>query len=162
MNVEMTIADYANQQHSQDIVWLLDQYASDPAGGGTGLSEYAKSNVVQALAQLSFAFSILCYCDNTPAGLINCYTLFSTFQCKPVINIHDVVVLPPFRRQGISQRLLGTVEQIARDKGACKITLEVLEKNQAAYNAYRKFGFVGYVLNPEYGRAIFLEKPLLD
>ena len=65
-----------------------------------------------------------------------------------------------YRRQGISQLLLNEVEKAAKEKGACKITLEVLEKNIAATNAYTKFGFVGYELDPRYGNAIFLEKTL--
>ena len=56
--------------------------------------------------------------------------------------------------------MLGEVEKIARDKGACKITLEVLEKNYGAKKSYEKFGFAGYKLDPQYGNAIFLEKTL--
>ena len=162
MKANIIIADYLNQQHAQDIVWLLNHYALDSAGGGMELNEYAKENLVKELTKLPFAFSILCYIENIPVGLINCFTVFSTFKCKPVINIHDLVVHNQYRRQGISQLLLNEVEQVARDKGACKITLEVLEKNISARNSYTKFGFVGYELDPKYGQAIFLEKSLLS
>lgn len=70
------------------------------------------------------------------------------------------MVLQQYRKQGISQLLLSEVEKIAKAKGACKITLEVLEKNYAAKNSYAKFGFVSYELNPKYGQAVFLEKIL--
>jgi len=160
MNVDIVVADYANKQQAKDLVFLLNQYAQDPAGGGKELSQYVQNNLVQELAKLPFAFSIISYIENSPAGLINCFTLFSTFKCKPLINIHDLAVLKQFRNQGISQLMLNKVEEIARNQSACKITLEVLEKNYPARNAYRKFGFVGYELNPEYGNAIFLEKTL--
>ncbi|WP_216595582.1 N-acetyltransferase [Myxosarcina sp. GI1] len=160
MNAEIVIADYTNKQHAQDIVFLLNHYAVDPAGGGVELDRYTRSNLTEELAKLPFAFSLICYVDRVAVGLANCFTLFSTFQCKPVINIHDLIVVDRYRRQGISQLLLNEVEQIAKDKGACKITLEVLEKNYAAKNSYGKFGFVKYELNPEYGNAIFLEKKL--
>ncbi len=160
MNANLIVADYSNQKHAEDILSLLNQYALDSAGGGKELNSYVKENLISELAKLPFTFSILCYVDNAPAGLVNCFTLFSTFKCKPLINIHDLAVIKQYRRLGISQLLLNEVEKVAREKGACKITLEVLEKNIAATNAYAKFGFVGYELDPRYGNAIFLEKTL--
>ncbi|MFT5906124.1 MAG: ribosomal protein S18 acetylase RimI-like enzyme, partial [Cryomorphaceae bacterium] len=44
----------------------------------------------------------------------------------------------------------------------CKITLEVLSKNEVAKSAYQKFGFSGYELDPEAGKALFWEKPIVD
>ena len=149
MNTNIVVADYLNEQHARDIVFLLNHYALDAAGGGIELNEYTKKNLVKELAKLPFAFSILCYVENIPAGLINCFTLFSTFKCKPVINIHDLVVVTQYRRLGISQLLLKKVEKIAIEKGACKLTLEVLEKNFSAKNSYAKFGFIGYELDPK-------------
>ncbi len=84
----------------------------------------------------------------------------STFKCKPLINIHDVVVLNEFRRLGISQRMLSKVEEIAKEKGCCKMTLEVLEGNKAAQNSYLKYGFEGYELDPAHGKALFWKKSL--
>ena len=161
MNIDIVVADYFNNSHANDLVFLLDKYASDPAGGSKGLSQYVRDNLVGELAKLPFAFSIICYVEGLPAGLINCFSLFSTFKCKPLVNIHDLFVLAQFRNQGISQLMLQEVERIARDRQACKITLEVLKKNQPARNAYSKFGFVGYELDPKYGNAIFLEKTLM-
>lgn len=160
MKIQIAIADYNNRQQAEDIVFLLDRYASDPSGGGKSLDNYVKKNLIAELAKLPFAFSILAYVEDKPAGLINCFTVFSTFKCKPVINIHDLAVLKEYRKQGISQLMLEKVEEIAREKDACKITLEVLENNTPARNAYAKFGFVGYELDPKYGNAIFLEKSL--
>ena len=115
----LIVADYSISFLADVIVYLLNQYALDSAGGGTELSSYAKENLTVELAKLPFAFSILCYVDNAPAGLVNCFTLFSTFKCKPLINIHDLAVIKQYRRQGISQLLLNEVEKVARDKGAC-------------------------------------------
>lgn len=160
MNANTVIADYKNERHAKDIVLLLNHYAADPAGGGVELDKYVKENLVSELATLPFAFSILCYVESEPAGLVNCFTVFSTFKCKPVVNVHDFVVRDRFRGNGLSQLLLGEVERVAQEKGACKITLEVLDKNHVAKNAYAKFGFVGYELDPQYGKAMFMEKAL--
>ena len=129
-------------------------------GGGTPLSAGVKDNLVKALSNIPHAFSLICYVDSKPAGLINCFEAFSTFQCKPLINIHDVMVLTDFRGLGISQLMMGKVEEIAKSKGCCKLTLEVLEGNEVAQSSYKKFGFSGYELNPVTGKALFWEKPV--
>ena len=129
-------------------------------GGGVPLSDSTKNNLVKELSNIPHAFSVLCYVNNKPAGLINCFEAFSSFQCKPLINVHDVIVLADFRGHGISQLMLKEVEEIAKKKGCCKITLEVLEGNKVAQRSYKKFGFAGYELNPLMGKALFWEKPI--
>jgi ribosomal protein S18 acetylase RimI-like enzyme len=54
--------------------------------------------------------------------------------------------------------MMEKVESVAKERGACKVTLEVLEGNKVAQNSYAKFGFSGYELDPEMGKAIFWEK----
>lgn len=153
--------DYANPAHASALVALLDAYAKDPMGGGTGLCDYAKKNVVPGLAARAQAFSVLAFLGDatqTPVGLINCLEGFSTFAAKPLVNVHDVIVLPDWRGQGVVRSMLELVEQIARERGACKLTLEVLSGNQSALRAYAKWGFDAYQLDPEAGSAQFLQK----
>ena len=129
-------------------------------GGASPLSDKISLNVAAELSKLPHAFSVICYVDGRPAGLVNCFEAFSTFKCKPLINIHDVIVIEAFRGIGISQRMLSMVEDIAKSKGCCKITLEVLEGNEIAKSSYAKFGFTGYELDPEMGKALFWQKNL--
>jgi hypothetical protein len=56
--------------------------------------------------------------------------------------------------------MLQYVENIAVEKGCCKIILEMLEGNRVAKHAYLKFGFAGYELDPKMGKALFWEKTL--
>ncbi|MDU0112126.1 GNAT family N-acetyltransferase [Psychrosphaera aquimarina] len=160
MSVEILQADYTNPQHAEDLVTLLNGYALDPMGGGQALSEYTQQNLVTALINTPNAVSVLCYVDGKPAGLINCFQGFSTFKCKPILNIHDVTVNSEFRGLGLSMKMMEKVESIAKERGVCKLTLEVLEGNAVAKNAYIKFGFAGYELDPEMGKAMFWEKVL--
>ena len=160
MNMEVLIADFNNQKHADDIVYLLDCYAKDPMGGEEPLDDEVKENLVKELAKIPHAFTVICYVDNSPAGLINCFDTFSTFKCKPLVNIHDIIVASNYRGLGISQLMLKEVEKIAGDKGCCNLTLEVLEGNEVAKCAYRKFGFSGYELSPLMGKALFWQKPL--
>jgi ribosomal protein S18 acetylase RimI-like enzyme len=76
------------------------------------------------------------------------------------VNIHDVIVIKAFRKQNISQLMLDKVEQVAKAKGCCKLTLEVLEGNTVAQNSYFKFGFAGYELDSKMGNAMFWQKAL--
>lgn len=158
MNIKIVKADYFSEQHKTEIPMLLDEYASDPMGGGTPLNVDVKANLVKALSKLPHAFSVIAYVEDQPVGLVNCFEAFSTFVCQPLVNIHDIVVLSEYRGKGVSQKMLEKVEEIARAKNCCKITLEVLSNNEVAKSAYRKFGFSGYELDPKAGTAMFWQK----
>lgn len=152
--------DYQNPDHGNDLIRLMGLYAGDPMGGGKELSDHVRQNLVAALSNIPGAFSILAYDGDTAVGLITCFESFSTFACQPLINIHDVIVAPDYRGSGIVQLMLLKVEQIAIEKGCCKLTLEVLDGNHTAKRCYQKFGFSGYELDPASGRALFWEKKL--
>lgn len=154
--------DLDRAEHAAALVQLLDAYAHDPMGGGEGLPEATRSGLVEALRQRQDLVAVLAFDRERPVGLVNCFEGFSTFRCRPLLNIHDVVVLPEYRRQGIARKMLLEVERIARERGCCKLTLEVLEGNLPAREAYRELGFSGYELDPAKGRALFWEKSLAD
>ena len=103
-------ADYSDPMHAAAVVLLLDAYAQDPAGGSHALSAFAKANLVAELAIRPQAFSVLAFDADTPVGLVNCIEGFSTFACKPLVNIHDVVVLASHRGQRVGELMLGLCE----------------------------------------------------
>jgi len=152
--------DYQNEQQGKDLVMLLNAYALDPMGGGEALADDVQKNLVATLAQRNDFLTVLAYVDGKPAGIINCIEGFSTFKCKPLLNIHDCGVLKEFRGLGLSQLLFAEVEGIANERGCCKLTLEVLQGNTIAQNAYKKLGFSGYELDATTGEAMFWEKSL--
>ena len=160
MSIKIIEADYSNAKHAQHIIELLDAYACDPMGGGQPLASGVKDNLIGELSRLPFAFSLIAYLENEPVGLVNCFESFSTFACRPIINIHDLMVVTRHRGKGISKRMLNQVEAIAREKQCCKITLEVLSNNDSAQSAYRNFGFNPYQLDPASGSAEFWQKKL--
>ncbi|MGE0350304.1 GNAT family N-acetyltransferase [Hydrogenophaga sp.] len=151
-------ADYANPGHASALVMLLDAYASDPAGGGKRLSAFAKANLVDELAARPQAYSVLAFDGEQPVGLVNCIEGFSTFACKPLVNVHDVAVLASHRGRGIAKQMLREAERIALERGAVKLTLEVLSGNHSAIRLYERIGFAGYQLDPAMGAAVFLQK----
>ena len=151
-------ADYGNALHAQALVDLLDAYARDPAGGATPLSNFARASLVPALAARPHAFSVLAFDGAQPVGLANCLEGFSTFAGRPLVNIHDLAVVSSHRGRRIGEQILALVEQIARERGACKVTLEVLSGNQGANRLYARSGFAVYQLDPATGYAQFLQK----
>ncbi len=155
-------ANYSDALHAQAIVALLDAYAQDPGGGGAPLSDFAKANLVRELDKRPQAFSVLAFVGtalgDVPVGLVNCIEGFSTFACKPLVNVHDVVVLASHRGQRVGEQMLAVVEQIASARGACKLTLEVLSGNHSAIRLYERIGFGAYQLDPTMGSALFLQK----
>ncbi len=157
-------ANYGDPDHAQALLNLLDAYSRDPMGGGEPLSAFARSNLIQALADRPQAFSVLAFDDASSVsetqavGLINCIEGFSTFACQPLVNVHDVAVLASHRGQGIAEKMLQLVEQIARERGACKLTLEVLQGNEGAARLYQRVGFAHYQLDPSLGQAHFMQK----
>jgi len=158
--IEIIQADLNNPAHGDALLKLLNAYAKDPMGGGEPLSEYTLNKLVPSLQQRSDVVVVLAFVNSQPVGLINCFEGFSTFACRPLLNIHDVTVLKPFRGMGISSMMLQEVESIARQRGCCKLTLEVLQNNTIAQASYRKSGFAPYQLDPEAGVALFWEKKL--
>lgn len=158
--IDIVLADYANPMHARALVDLLDGYARDPAGGGVPLDESVLDALPAALAARPQAFSVLAFDGAAAVGLINCFEGFSTFACRPLVNVHDVVVRQSHRGQRITQRMLARVEQEALARGACKLTLEVLQGNAPALRAYEREGFAGYQLDAAFGAAVFLQKKL--
>jgi ribosomal protein S18 acetylase RimI-like enzyme len=69
--------------------------------------------------------------EGTPVGLANCFTAYSTFRAKPLINIHDLCVHHDWRGKGVGSILLAAVAEEAQRRGCCKVTLEVREDNPA-------------------------------
>lgn len=158
--IEIVESNYTADGHEEFIAELLDEYASDITGGGVGLAENVKANVAKELEKRDNIHTVIAFVDGKPAGLVISIEGFSTFVCKPLLNIHDVIVSSRYRGQGIAKMMLGKVEEIALRSGCCKLTLEVLEGNTMAINLYESAGFKPYQLDPEMGKALFLEKKL--
>ncbi|MFJ1301026.1 GNAT family N-acetyltransferase [Pseudomonadota bacterium AL_CKDN230030165-1A_HGKHYDSX7] len=158
--ITITEADFQNPEHGAAIVALLDEYASDPMGGGEPISDHVRANLIGELARRPTAHALIARdASGQPCGLAISFEGFSTFACQPLLNLHDFMVSARVRGQGVAQKLLAELEVLARRLGCCKITLEVLEGNAPALALYRKVGYAGYALG-EAGSAQFWQKKL--
>jgi len=156
--ITIVTADLSKPTHAQAWLAMLDAYASDPAGGGEGLSAFAKAHLIEAIQARPTVYSVLAFDGDKPVGIVNAIEGFSTFACKPLVNIHDVAVIADYRGRGIAGLMLVHAETIAQSRGACKLTLEVLSGNASAISAYQRLGFEAYQLDPKLGDARFMQR----
>jgi ribosomal protein S18 acetylase RimI-like enzyme len=153
-------ADLHDPSDAAATVALLHAYALDQMGGGQGLTPQVQACLPQALARRPGVHVLLAFTAQEAVGVAVCIEGFSTFACRPLLNLHDLAVLPGVRRRGVGRALLQAVEALALELGCCKLTLEVLSGNVAAQAAYRAAGFAHYRLDPALGQALFWQKAL--
>ena len=138
--ISIVDADLAEGEHERALVALVDAYARDPMGGGHALSAVVRETMVAGLRRAGNALVLLAYVDEAPVGVAVCFVGYSTFAARPLINVHDLAVLPAHRQRGVGTALLAAVEARALARGCCKITLEVRDDNEPARRLYGRFG----------------------
>lgn len=156
MNVRR--ADFSDPADAAAIVRLVDAYARDSRGGGQPLPREVCERLVPGLATHPTARVWLAFDGDEAVGVCVGFVGYSTFHARPLLNIHDLAVLPTHRGRGIGRAMLAAAEDMARSAGCCKLTLEVLEDNPAR-RLYERFGF-GDVRYGDSGPMKFLGKPL--
>ena|SRR5688572_11582757 len=154
MSLQIRPADLADARDADAVTTLLNSYALEPVGGGKPLTRDARERLIPALRDIPRALVLLAFVDDTAIGIAVCFVGFSTFRARPLLNIHDLAVLPQYRRRGAARALLQAAEDYARRQGCCRLTLEVLESNSGARDLYRRFGFDDATISR------FLVKPL--
>jgi GNAT superfamily N-acetyltransferase len=163
-DIEIVEADLERPEHQQAVVELTDAYARDPMGNGRPLRPEVRQALIPALRRHPTTIILLAYDGGQvgpqAVGIATCFLGLSTFAARPLVNIHDLGVLPSHRGRGISRRLLEAVEAKARTLGCCKLTLETQENNHRARKVYAAAGFDRSTYQPEAGGALFFSKPL--
>ena len=154
-------ADLATPQDAGSYRVLLDAYAQDPLGQGEPLPPAVLDKVVADLSRHPGVRLFLAGVDSEAVAFATCFLGYSTFRAAPLLNIHDIAVLPEFRGRGIGRAILEEIAALARDEGCCKVTLEVREDNRPARALYAAEGFAAASVDGNEIRYLFLEK-LLD
>jgi len=162
MNTVIAIveADLNQPDHQRDVLALTAAYALDPMGNGGPLPPEVLERLISGLKNHPTTLIFLAYKDQHAVGLATCFRGFSTFAARPLINIHDLVVLPAHRGMGIGRRMLAAVERKARGTGCCKVTLEVQENNATARRTYEQAGFSQGLYSPTTGGSLYYWKTL--
>lgn len=158
--IEIVEADLDRDDHQRSVLELIDAYARDPMGNGEPLPDRIKKELIPGLRNHPTTLIFLSLVQGRAVGIAVCFIGFSTFAARPLINIHDLAVLPDRRGAGIGRQLLDAVERKAREMNCCKVTLEVLENNRRALNVYAAAGFARATYTEEAGGALFFAKQL--
>ncbi|MGV8090731.1 MAG: GNAT family N-acetyltransferase [Mangrovibacterium sp.] len=140
-SVSFCYCDFSNEMHCTQLANLINHYISDPMGGGTPLTPSRQLRMVDGLANHPASFVLFISVNDQIAGLATCFINFSTFKAKPYINLHDIIIDKDQRGKGYGKLLLKKLEEIARERNYCKITLEVREDNYKAQNLYKGMGY---------------------
>ena len=153
-------ADLADAGDARAVVEVLDSYASDPRGGGVPLTADVRSRLVPMLRAHPTTLVLLAFCGDEPVGLSIGFWGISSFRSLPLLNIHDLAVVPAWRGKGVGRALLAAAEERARERGCCKLTLEVQDDNAPARILYERFGFQDLTFGNS-GPTRFLNKMLV-
>jgi ribosomal protein S18 acetylase RimI-like enzyme len=159
-SVEIVEADLSREDHRKAVIDLIDAYAMDPMGNGSPLPGDVKNALIPGLKKHPTTLILLAYVNGEAMGIAVCFIGFSTFAARPLVNIHDLAVLPGYRGSGVGRLLLAGVERKAREMGCCKVTLEVLENNRRALKVYDAAGFSQATYTEAAGGALCYAKKL--
>lgn len=141
MPLRILCANLRDPSHQTAIVELLDLYAADVMGNGQPLPAEVKQALPARLAETPTCRVWLAYDGELAVGIIVAFLGFSTFNARPLLNLHDVAVRPGYRGGGVGKQLLAAAEAGARELGCCKVTLEVHDENEVAMHVYRSVGY---------------------
>jgi len=154
-------ADLENEEQLRGILDVLDAYAREPAGGEEPIPANVRERLIRDLRTVDIAV-VLAAVDESDkvVGIAVCFRGYSTFKARPLLNIHDLAVLPSQRGRGVGRALLAAAEDKARANGCCKLTLEVLDDNVGARRLYEQFGFGDGGPGERETTTLFMQKPL--
>jgi ribosomal protein S18 acetylase RimI-like enzyme len=161
LSLVVRTANLRDAGDAASLVAVLDSYAADPVGGGRPLADGVRATLAAKLDEQPNAVVFVATENDVCVGIAICFIGFSTFAARPLLNVHDLAVLPACRGRGIGRALLAAVERHARERGCCKLTLEVQDSNARALGLYRSFGFDDLTYGDS-GPTRFLAKPLPD
>lgn len=133
--------DLGNKEHGDQLIRLLDFYMQDEMGNASPMSKEMKPVILKGLKNYSGYLGFFALVNGAYAALANCNKNFSSFKAKPLINIHDFVVHPDFRGRGVGKLLLDSIAAYGKEKGYCRINLEVRKDNISARKLYEKAGY---------------------
>ena len=141
MNISFAYCDYENPVHLTALVDLLNHYMTDPMGEAPPLNKLQQLRLVDGLSNHPAALVLFVLYEGKIVGLATCFINFSTFNVKPYLYIHDLVVYSDYRNKGLGKALMEKLIELSTERDYCKITLEVREDNFQAQGLYYSLGF---------------------
>ena len=156
----VVLADLERDDHQHAVRQMTAAYALDAMGNGGPLPEAVLEELIPGLRAHPTTLVFLAFNGGRAVGIATCFLGFSTFAARPLINIHDLAVLPECRGWGIGRQLLAAVEAEGRRRGCVKLTLEVQTSNHRARRVYEAAGFAHATYGEDTGGQLFYAKSL--
>ncbi len=141
MEKQFIRVDLSNTTHCAKLLDLLNAYMEDDMGISRSMPAGLGPKIIEGLKNHPAYLGFFVCVENHFAALANCNLNFSTWKAQPLINIHDFIVAPEFRKQGVGRFLLQQINNYARENHCCKVNLEVRHDNRKAQKLYQKLGF---------------------
>ena len=139
--IHIRTVDFSDPADAAAYLEQLDSYARDPMGAGQPLAAATRDRLIDDLAHRPGTHALLAESGGNAVGFATCFLGYSTFQAMPLLNVHDIAVLPPWRGRGAARLLLDAIADLARSLGCCRVTLEVCSDNPRARGIYEANGF---------------------
>jgi GNAT superfamily N-acetyltransferase len=79
--------------------------------------------------------------DGRAVGMLTYLSLYSSWRGRPALLIHDLFVREEARGLGAGKALVASLGDIARQRGCCRIDVNVLDWNDRARTFYAALGF---------------------
>lgn len=96
---------------------------------------WSRGAFLSELLENDRAYYLVARCGERAVGYIGVWIIAGEGH------ITNVAVHPDFRRNGVGTRLLNAIGELAREKGASRLTLEVRRSNTSAQRLYAALGF---------------------
>ncbi|MCW3787028.1 GNAT family N-acetyltransferase [Plebeiibacterium sediminum] len=141
LDYSMEIIDVNDKKQTDALLSLMNDYMLDDMGLNAELPEELGAKIVKGLQHQNNYMGFLLKEGIRYVALANCFIGFSTFKAKQVLNIHDFVVTPDYRRNGAGYTLLSNINDYCKQNNYGKVTLEVRKDNEKAMKLYLKSGF---------------------
>lgn len=141
MPIQVVSSKLAGMQEQADFRTLLKTYMTDQMGRGQTPGEIIIRQSLQGVMQHPTSSVYFAYIEQVCAGMAVCFEAYATFLASPALNIHDLIVVPEFRRLGVARAILQYIEEDCRARAIGKLTLEVRSDNFPAQDLYKGQGF---------------------
>ena len=92
--IRIVEADLSLPAHQEAVLAMVDAYSRDAMGDGKPLDQDVRAQLIPGLKRHPTTLIFLAFDDDQPVGAAVCFIGFSSFAAKPLVNIHDFVVLP--------------------------------------------------------------------
>jgi GNAT superfamily N-acetyltransferase len=153
--VTILLRPYQPSDRAAMTALLLDLNRHENAISGESLvdAETAEIGAIEAeeiLAEWDAAV-VLAEIDGEPAGLLIWYVAtgesYLAEKFRRYGKVDALVVATRHRGKGVGKALLEEAERLTRERGLSRMMLHVIEGNDGAAEAYRKFGFRPHSIN---------------